>query len=363
MLKSFRDPFLILLLVMAILVRVFEGNEAWVEQFYSSAFYPQWSSVLRFLFGWIPFSIGDVLYCIAGFWLIIKMIRLFRILKEKRLRSKLTPPFFVGYLKLVLLVYIIFSAFWGVNYFRQGIASQLQLNVQPYTTAELYSLAVLLQQKVNFFAGQVTAENRKHFQKSRTLFDTASACYKKAGDAYPFLQYRHQSIKPSFFSGVGHLFGFTGYYNPFSGEAQLNHTVPVFLRPFIVLHEIGHQLGYAKENEASFVAYLSCSNFNNADFAYSLYFELYRDATLQLQNRIDSAQLQLLNQRLHPQVKADNKELHDYLLRHRNFVEPFITKIYDRYLRLNNQPNGKATYSEVLVWLIAYLKKYGLQSL
>ena len=52
-----------------------------------------------------------------------------------------------------------------------------------------------------------------------------------------------------------------------------------------------------------------------------------------------------------------------YLLRNQNFIEPFMTRLYDRYLKLNNQPKGKATYDEVIAYLIAYMKKYGKDSI
>ncbi len=58
---------------------------------------------------------------------------------------------------------------------------------------------------------------------------------------------------------LGNYLGFTGYYNPFTGEAQVNTTVPQFLLPNIALHEMGHQIGYAKEDEANFSAYLAAS--------------------------------------------------------------------------------------------------------
>ncbi len=47
------------------------------------------------------------------------------------------------------------------------------------------------------------------------------------------------------------------------------------------------------------------------------------------------------------------------MLRNRNLVEPFMTGVYDQYLKLNNQPKGRATYNEVIAYLIAYMKKFG----
>ncbi len=68
------------------------------------------------------------------------------------------------------------------------------------------------------------------------------------------------------YSYLGNYLGFTGYYNPFTGEAQVNTTVPLFVQPFTTCHEIGHQLGYAKENEANFAGYLAAKSSPDAGF-------------------------------------------------------------------------------------------------
>ena len=67
--------------------------------------------------------------------------------------------------------------------------------------------------------------------------------YKLANQEYSFLKYQPRSIKPSLYSYAGNVLGFEGYYNPFSGEGQVNTTVPVFEQPFVACHEIGHQVG------------------------------------------------------------------------------------------------------------------------
>jgi hypothetical protein len=46
-----------------------------------------------------------------------------------------------------------------------------------------------------------------------------------------------------------------------------------------------------------------------------------------------------------------------------NAVEPYISKFYDQFLKLNRQPKGTRTYNEVVAWLIAYQKKYGVEAI
>ena len=81
---------------------------------------------------------------------------------------------------------------------------------------------------------------------------------------------------------LGNYSGFTGYYNPFTGESQVNSTVPVFTIPYTACHEVAHQLGYAKEMEANFAGYLAASTSDDNFFRYSVYLDLFRYANRNL---------------------------------------------------------------------------------
>ena len=136
----------------------------------------------------------------------------------------------------------------------------------------------------------------------------------------------------------------------------------MFLKPFVLCHEIGHQLGYAKENEANFVGFLASHQSQNIEFRYSAYFEMYLYASRELMY-YDASNALLLRMVVHEQFVKDYKAFLEYLFKSRNVVEPLMTRFYDNYLKLNNQPKGKATYNEVIAWLIAYMKKYGSQAI
>jgi hypothetical protein len=138
--------------------------------------------------------------------------------------------------------------------------------------------------------------------------------------------------------------------------------MPVFTQPYTTCHEIGHQLGYAKENEANFVGYLSARLSDNPAFRYSVYFDLYLYAARELNVR-DSMLLKPLKAQLSPAVKADFRELHRFNRKYENPFEPKVRELYDSYLRANRQPKGMRTYNEVIAWLIAYGKKNGWESI
>ncbi|MCW3073787.1 MAG: hypothetical protein JWP69_856 [Flaviaesturariibacter sp.] len=354
-----RDRKLVALVVLAIVIKLFSVNEQWVEEYYTYGFYPHLSKALRFLFGWIPFSIGDILYIVAAIYLVLKAWKLLRLLARRKVKEYLSWILFRKFLKLVISIYIVFNLFWGLNYNRLGIAYQLGLEVKPYSQNDLFQVTQLLQQRLNFYAAKEDTMKRLELNRLPLLKTEGVKNYKKAANSFPFLSYERPSVKTSVFSPIAHYFGFTGYFNPFTSEAQMNSEEPVFLKPFVVNHEMAHQLGYGKENEASFVAYLACKASDNANFRYSVYYELYYNALFECRMTGDTTMQRALSKSLHPRVRRDKRQEIQYRLGKKNKVSPFVTDFYDGYLKLNNQPKGMATYNEVIAWLIAYVKKNG----
>lgn len=354
---GFRYRGLLLLGSIALLLKFVSLYPARVETSYTYGFYAVLSKALRFITGWLPFSMGDVLYAAAGIRLLFYIWKII-----KAIRKKAPKAFWYARLyKLscaLLGIFIVFNVLWGLNYYRQGIAHQLQLQVEPYALPEVIRLTETLQAKLNSYAAVIDTVQRARESENEKLFQKAILVYGEAQKNDPFLQYINSAVKPSLYSRIGHYIGFTGYYNPFSSEAQIKTSIPVFLKPFVVTHEIAHQLGYAKENEANFVAFLSCRQSRNPVFLYSLYYNLYRYALREVYSR-DSIAARAFQTKLHPQVMRDNEVLKAYFISTENRIEPIITRFYDQYLKWNNQKEGMQSYNEVVALLIAYGKKNG----
>jgi hypothetical protein len=350
----------IVLVATCIIIKIFSLFPGLVEQYYSMGIYPVISRLLRVLFGWVPFSIGDIFYAAVLIWGIGKLVSFFR----KLFLGRLKRAYFLYLLQQIILVclwvYVAFNLLWGLNYNRLGISRQLQLEVKPYSTDELTSILQILVNRLNETDSLAHVE-RKALISKHSLFSEAVESYRKLEEQHQEFAYHSPSVKPSLFSYVGDYFGFTGYYNPFSGEAQVNTTVPLSIQPFTTCHEMGHQLGYAKENEANFSGYLAAKSSHNAAFRYSVYFDLYIYAARGLYVR-DSNLVKKYREQLHPAVRKDYKDLKKFFDQYKNPLEPIIGSVYGRYLRANQQPQGLMSYDEVIAWLIAYYKKYGLDA-
>lgn len=343
---------LILILFIALLHTIAVYTN-WVEKFYSTHIYGCISSLLRILTGWIPFSVGDVLYGLAAIWVLYKMIKFFR--------GRITwQKFFLSLRDLIvkiLWVYVYFLLSWGLNYYRYGIGYQLNLDPKSYTADDLKKVTSILVTNLNATRKELDSSHFT-YPDNKTIFDDATVLYDSVQHIYPFLSYNHHSIKQMISSTIGNYSGFLGYYNPFTGEAQVNTVVPKFVIPFTTCHEMAHQLGYASESEASFVGFLAVRNSNATMFKYSCYFDLFVFANSELYVR-DSAAAKQNRMALDTAVKKDMSEYRKYLLSYKNPIEPLLTKLYGNYLKVHNQPKGIDSYDEVVAWVVAYYKKFG----
>ena len=342
--------------LIAIAIKIFSLFHQAVEYYYSNGIYPIISRVQRALFGWIPFSIGDLLYAAVVIYLLLALFRFIKSIVRKTLTKK---SLLLKVKKLViysLWVYIVFNLSWGLNYNRLGIGYELKLHPIAYTSEELQAVLDISVQKVNALA-ENALQQRQSLKKKSVLFEKAFVAYRLTKNTNASFEYKSPSLKPSLFSYLGNYLGYTGYYNPFTGEAQVNTTVPLYIQPFTSVHEIGHQLGYAKEMEANFVGYLSAKRSADPNVQYSLYFDLYVYALRNLY-RTDSSLARSYSRRLHPIVTQDIRTLRAFYIKYENPFEPVIRKLYGQYLKANEQPQGILSYDEVLAWVIAYYRRY-----
>jgi len=345
------------LLIISILIKIASNYPEWIEKNYSRGIYPHIARFYRKLFGWIPFSIGDILYAAAGLYLLAKFIKIVRLLFNRRFKEVNIKKGAIKLFFVIATIYVYFNLTWGLNYNRPGIAYQLQLAPHIPDEQELKMITNLLLDKVN--------ENRKllgqkniRYKPYQEVFNQAQAAYQTSSSLFPFMAYNAESVKRSLYGRLGNFLGFLGYYNPFTGEAQLNLTQPRFLIPYVSCHEMAHQLGYASESEANFVGYLAAIHSTDTLFHYSTYFDLFNYANHEL-FLTDSVAAKDNYSHLDTLVKADVKALREYWEKSENPVEPIIKVFYDHYLKANQQIKGVKSYNEVIGWLIAYYKKYG----
>jgi len=353
-------------LLLIITLEIASSSPMWIEKNYSTSAYIIISSCLRSLFGWINFSIGDIFYVLLTAFLIWKFILSIIAFFKHTWSWKLFTKRGFKFIYVLLWIYIGFNFLWGLNYSRAGIAYQLQLSKEEYCKEDVVALTNELIEKMN--------ECRRQIKDSSLPIESFDKICKEAGRSYQtvshqlnFLAYSHPSVKKSIFSSMGNYFGFTGYYNPFSGEAQVRNDIPGILIPYITCHEMAHQIGYASESEANFVGYLAASSSQDVYFKYSVYLDLFSYAqSEEIKQYLIDRDLKGLKELLISNkkntdslVRKDRKEIREFFFQRANKISPMVSNMYDQYLKLNKQLAGIDSYNEVIGWLLSYQRKYG----
>jgi hypothetical protein len=355
-----------LVLALTLGIFLFSYSPALVERFYSTGIYPGIATTQRIITRWVPFSLGDILYTGLVIWLIVKLVVWIKGIWRKEYSGEKVRHFAFRLAKIALWLYVIFKLAWGLNYNRLGIEYQLGISKSNYTKEEVTQLTNQLIDKLNECRRQI-----KDTVLPQPLLDTiyreAFLAYQTASYRYDFMNYGNRSVKASLYTGIADYLGFTGYYNPFTGEAQLRTDIPRVLIPYITCHEMAHQLGYASESEANFVGYLAAAASSDVYFRYSVYNDLFSYAQSEeifLYGKESDYKafenvIQYNRTHLDTLVKKDRREIREFFTKRKNRISPAISGLYDQYLKMNKQTKGIESYNEVIGWLISYQKKYG----
>lgn len=337
------------LLPQIILVKWLGSHTHWIETYYSTGIYPVISKFFRLLFGWIPFSVGDLLYTS------LILLALGYVYRNRRniLRNKFR--FFRDVLMVLSIAYFTFHLLWGFNYYRQPIAEKFQLK-ETKDYQKLVDFTRKLIQKTNETQIQITKDSAKRVDipySQKEQFDLTLVGYEQLTKKHPFLAYEQPSIKTSLFSKALTYMGYAGYLNPFTNEAQVNGLLPNFRFPVVSGHEIGHQLGYSAENETNFIGYLVTANNDDSYFKYAAY-SYALGYCLNDVRRGDAAVFDELLTELNGGVKLNFEEMSVFWNQYENPLEPVFKSIFNSFLKANNQSQGIQSYNAVVSLLIAY---------
>ena len=160
-------------------------------------------------------------------------------------------------------------------------------------------------------------------------------------------------VKPSLFAWFLERMEVDGYYNPFTGEGQVNSSLPSFVLPFVICHEMAHQAGIAAEGDANLMAYALGTTAKDSSFNYASYLDIW----LYTNNRLyrhDSATARRMEMRLNSITKAHLDTLEQLSRKYNTEMSRYTNDIYDSYLKAHNQQEGIRSYGNVVTsaWLL-----------
>ena len=305
--------------------------------------------------GLFPFSLYELalitipLQIIAVIWIAVRKVTL----------DEAPGRFLINILAAALLLYSGHLMALGVAYNTTPIAERLDIAAVEVTEDRLASVMEELTEEIN----ELSPKMKRNPDGTSTGGYTTEQTSRLICDSYRLLSEKYgvptavfeSSVKEIRFSNVMSYFSLTGIYTFYTGEANINSLYPSYNKAFTSAHELAHQRGVLRENEANFMAYLALSTSEDEYLRYSGALSMYGYISSALY-RTNKDRYYEIAARLDPGARADiiasSKVSEEY---GGTIFETISTKVNDLFLK-SNGTEGVVSYGMVTRLTVAYFE-------
>ncbi len=321
----------------------------------SRCFVRPWHRALGTLSSLFPFSLCAVLIAAAIIGALVYIAFQLTHIIRRRQPLKRLYRIVATFLMAFCVFYGGFCALWGIYFYTADFEEQSGIHAQPISTLELKLVTYYFAHLLNEYSDDVCRdENRLFAEDMDAVFDHSSLLYDSISEEFPCLDGKPLKSKPFLFSKALSHMTFTGFFFPFTGEANINVDSPSCMTASTIAHEIAHQRGVAQEDEANFVAVLASLADGNSVYCYSSCLMAYT----YLGNALYAADYDTwlsIYMTLSPEVVADLRQNSSYWDKYRDsVVNTASDAIYTGMLHSYGQTDGLKTYGKCVDLLVAY---------
>ena len=253
-----------------------------------------------------------------------------------------------------LTIWAGFCLLWSPFYQAESFQEKSGIVATGGTAEELRELTARFALELSACADEVPRDETDCFAvPRREILASAAESYDVLTDEFPFLEMTARAPKAFIASRALSRLNFTGFYFPFTGEANVNIDSPAAFLGATVCHEMAHQRGIASEQECNFLGILAATRSDQAAYRYSGYLEGY----LYLANalyRADEAAWRMIRESLPETVLCDLQVNNRYWAQFEGPVKKTAQTVYDGFLKASGDANGVQSYGMVVDLLLAY---------
>ncbi len=333
---------------------------AMLSQDFAAFFNRYISAVFRAIFAHItsliPFSIAETLIICA---IPLAIVFFLYSIKVSAKRGRLTRQIF----RVIAVICFIFSTFvlnYGTGYDAPSMRERLGEEIAPPTADELYSASAMTAIKL------YELEDDLYLSKSGStvmpysfseLTEKLNVAYDVLYEEYDFLSPLHTGVKQIALSRPLTYTHMSGFYTFFTGEANVNTNYPDFVVAFTTAHEMAHQRGVAREDEANFVAFLACLAADDDYLNYCAYANIF-EYLANAFHEADPERYSELIGFLPDAVKSEYTAYGNMFAPYSDSVAADVSSaINDTYLKTQGVDEGTKSYGLVVDFAAAYMNK------
>ncbi len=326
-----------------------EGFSDFFNRYISSVF----RGMLAHLTSFIPFSLAELGIILIPIWIVLLTGVVTRYYGDT-LRETLS-----GVVCVLSALAIIFSAFtlgFAPAYRGSRLDKKLGIDRGEVSAEELYDTALILSEYINAEVGNIAYGSDgfsvmpyNYNEMSRRLM----TAYDSACDEYAFIPRLHSRLKPVMLSDAMSYTHITGVYTFFTGEANINVAFPAYTIPYTAAHELSHQRGVAREDEANFMAFLVGARSEDDYIRYCAYINLYEYVASALYSA-DSELYFKAQATLPACVKGEMAAYSDFYEKYRDSKVSEVSEAVNNTFLVIHGTEGTRSYGMVVDLAVAY---------
>jgi len=342
------------------LLRVAAGAAPeWTERLYSRGLYPWLQRGLGCVSGLSPWSLGELgLLALA----VLAAVRVGRIVRERVRRTgralELACTEFLRALTLASWILSFYLLAWGLNHARLPYAHGTGLDVRDASSEELEDATREWLQRARDARANLpenadgTVAIDGDFER---LASSVARAWAVAGTTDARLAGSPPVLRDGSLSLAMKLAGISGIYWPFTAEPHVNTLPPVPQRMFSALHEVAHQRGFAREDEANFLAVHVGTLSGDPALAYPVALVAFRELHRALRSAAPERAMQVERAIPSPLRRDIDAAIAFWVPRSaaQRAVRSVSTKVNDTYLKSQGQRHGVASYGRMVDLLLA----------
>ncbi len=315
-----------------------------VEAYYADWFYPALQSRLTRWSNESAISLFDVLIAFVALTLVVMWCRWARgVWRGRTFRPLIRGAWITAIVASTM--YLWFLVAWGFNYARPSVETVVGYEPSRVTLEAVRALAVRALTEVNrHHAAAHAAGFPANGEIPPLLVAAARRVGRQLGQPAEVVPTRpKKTLLGVFFRAAG----VDGMHAPFLLETLLNPDLTPPERPAVLAHEWAHLAGYAPEDEASFVGFLSALE-ADVPSQYSAWLALFDETVRQLP-RLDQRDLV---SRLEAGPRADRAAIRQRLTARVELISRASWTTYDQYLKAQGVREGIQSYSRAVQLLL-----------
>ena len=315
--------------------------------------------ILAKLTNWVPFSLAEAallalpIFAIA--YIVGSSIATNKDDSDKTFYNWLRPV-----VSFILIIFTIFLFAFGPAYGRYKLADNLSLERKNVSAEELYTTAVKLSIELNPTINEIEFDTSGASimpYDFETLRQKMNDAFKKYADSADYISHFNSNPKPIALSEPMTYTHISGVYTFMTGESNINTNYPDFLLPYTMAHEMAHQRGIAREDEANFVAFLVCIGSDDAYIRYSGYANMIHYIISPLSSASSDLYKQYVIYYMSDELIDEFTDYSAFFDKYRESKASEVTgTVNNAFLQSQGQSAGTKSYGLVVDLAVAYYK-------